>query len=90
MLEAEDIPRSRLLEAKALVGQFENVLSGPSGATEGASSAQGKDPDDEDAMGRARDVLKLHLAASELMSDEYDEAKQKIAEQYSQVGHGGR
>ncbi|OQR77119.1 exocyst complex component 5-like, partial [Tropilaelaps mercedesae] len=81
MLEAHDLPRSRLLEAESLVAQFESILSGnPSERGNVLVDKTGKSISD-----RAHNVLKLHLAASELMSSRYNEAKQKIAEEYSKV-----
>ncbi|XP_022651485.1 exocyst complex component 5-like isoform X1 [Varroa destructor] len=81
MLEGHDYPRSRLLEAESLVAQFEAILSGDlNSARKDANDASHKGVSDH-----AHNVLKLHLAASELMSSRYNDAKQKIADEYSKV-----
>lgn len=80
MLEAHDLPRGRLLEAESLVAQFEEILSGDS-----EKLISRHDSTCSNASERAQNILKLHLAASELMSSRYNEAKQKIAKEYSRV-----
>ena len=66
------------MDTASLVEQFENVLSTEIGRCS-ESCSNGVDP------AYAENILKLHLAASELLSNRYDDAKQRIAKEYSEV-----
>lgn len=66
------------MDTASLIEQFENVVSTGFRQT----SDDGIHTMDQDY---AENILKLHLAASELLSSRYDDAKQKIAKEYSEV-----